>query len=290
MRLICATDLSARSDRAVRRAAMLARACGAELLLLHVVDDDQPARLVEAGLREAAELLRAQVAGLAELNGLPTQVLVQTGDAFDAILRAAQAQGADLVVLGTPRRGLLRNMVVGTTAERVVRGGCCPVLMVNLLPTGPYRRILAAVDLSDASARALRAAAALGLFGGGAELTVLHAFALPGKGGLALGDAPQEAIEEHRQVTAEQAEAELARFLAGIGTDLGPAAPRLAVEEGRPATVVKQAVRRLRAELVLAGTGRHGVLHRVLLGSVAAELVAELDCDLLIALPPEPPA
>ena len=78
-------------------------------------------------------------------------------------------------MLGAHRRDLLRDVFVGTTAERVMRHGDRPVLMVNRPPAGPYRGVLAAADLDEGSAHALRTAAALGLLDG-ADLTVLHAF------------------------------------------------------------------------------------------------------------------
>ncbi len=70
------------------------------------------------------------------------------------------------------RRGLLKNWVVGTTAEWVVRAAAAARLC--RLPTcyrpPPYGRVLAIVDMSEASARALRAArTALGLFSDGAD-------------------------------------------------------------------------------------------------------------------------
>src|SRR5690606_16832914 len=70
MRIVAATDLSVRSQRAVRRAGLLARDKGAELILLHVVDDDQPARLVDTASREAQEYLQESRDSIAELHDL----------------------------------------------------------------------------------------------------------------------------------------------------------------------------------------------------------------------------
>ena len=46
-RLLLATDFSTRSDRALRRAALIADKSGAAITLLHVIDDDQPKYLIE---------------------------------------------------------------------------------------------------------------------------------------------------------------------------------------------------------------------------------------------------
>jgi nucleotide-binding universal stress UspA family protein len=286
-RLLVATDLSPRSDRAVRRAADLARSLGAELVLLYVVDDDQPADLAEAERGEALALLRGRASELAEMmRDLPARVLVEAGDTSDGIIRAAEAEAADLILVGAQRRSPLRDILAGTTAERVLRHGHRPVLVVNRPPSAPYRRILAAVDLDEISGHALRRAAMLGLLDG-ADLTVLHAFRALGRGTLMLADASEEAIADHLQARASEARAEIAAFLAGLGLDHLPP-PRMVVEEGKPAAVVREVAERLRPDLVLLGTRRRGALHNAVLGSVAARAVAELDCDVLLVPPGRP--
>ncbi|PWB66081.1 MAG: hypothetical protein C3F17_02190, partial [Bradyrhizobiaceae bacterium] len=141
--ILAATDFSKRSDRAVRRAAMLAAAGGARLDLVHVVDDDQPERLVAAEREAAQAILDETLRDWPELRGIEGRALVALGEPFDAIVRSVQESAADLVVLGAHRRALLRDIFTGTTAERVMRTGHAPVLMVNTEPAGPYRKSLA---------------------------------------------------------------------------------------------------------------------------------------------------
>jgi universal stress protein E len=64
---------------------------------------------------------------------------------------------ADLIVMGAHRKELLRDIFVGTTIERVIRTGSHPVLMVNSEVEQSYSNVLAAVDMSEPSARAIRA-------------------------------------------------------------------------------------------------------------------------------------
>jgi nucleotide-binding universal stress UspA family protein len=281
-RVLAATDLSSRSDRALRRAALMARASGAELLVLHAVDDDQPRTLVEAERREALAVLREQLAGLPELRAGATCPLIEEGDPFEAILRAAEARAADLIVLGEHRRRALRDIFAGTTVERVMRHGRHPVLMVNQPPPGPYRRVLVATDLSGHAARAVRAALRLGLLDG-ARLTLLHALEPPGLGALALADAPPATVAAHEAEAASAAAAGLAGFAAELGL---PAPCERRVTMGRAATVVKEFAARLRPDLLVMGTAGAGFLRRAVLGSVAAEVLGAVRCDAL-AVPPE---
>ncbi|HEV7264744.1 MAG TPA: universal stress protein [Falsiroseomonas sp.] len=283
-RLLAATDLSSRADRALRRAAMLAQAAGAELLLLHAVDDDRPRSLVDAASREARRLLRDQAASLPELRGIQARQVIEEGDPFEAILRVSESEAVDLVVVGEHRRRLLRDIFVGTTLERVLRHGQRPVLTVRAAPAGPYRHVVAATDFSPHAARAIRAAERLGLLRG-AELTVLHAHEPPGLGAMAIADVPPAATAAHEAEAARQASSALAAFMA---ESLPGMAAEQRVVQGRPATAIKDMVARLRPDLLVVGTTGAGALRRAVLGSVAAEVLGAVGCDAL-AVPPEAP-
>jgi nucleotide-binding universal stress UspA family protein len=288
MRLLCATDLSSRADRAIRRAGRLTRDFQAELVLLSVVDDDQPARLIESGRREVGALLAELSGAMHELQGLSPRLRVEVGDAFDTIINVAEAECADLVVMGEHRKRLLRDVVVGTTIERVMRLGQRPVLMVNAPSERPYQRVLATLDMSEPSAHALRTANRLGLLRR-AELIIFHSFEpVPGRGSLMLADASHEAIQDHmRQATAER-RAELTDFLRQQDLVAGSALPRMVLEEGPPASALRRAVAQLLPDLVVLGTRGHGALGRLVLGSFAEETLRSLDCDVL-AVPPAAP-
>jgi nucleotide-binding universal stress UspA family protein len=164
--IVAATDLSSRSDRAVHRAALLACQFEARLALLHVVDDDQPADVVDRQVRQAEMLLDGYANRLADVAGAESEVLVRLGNPFHAIVETAKERAASLVVMGTHRKRILRDIFVGTTVERVVRTGPTPVLMVNAYPGGPYRRVVLATDMSEASGQAAQAACASGKIAG----------------------------------------------------------------------------------------------------------------------------
>lgn len=281
-RILAATDFSTRSQRAVRRAGLLARQSGAELTLLHVVDDDQPAHLVELERREAGKILGEQVQSVDELRGIRCRHVVTAGDAFDAILRTAETAPADLVVMGAHRKQLLRDIFVGTTIERVIRTGSRPVLMVNGEAAHPYVRVLAAVDMSDASARALQSARTLGFFDN-AHLSIVHAFEAFAKSTLFIADATQERIDAYVAQEQSRTIAELTAFLQAHGCGDLPWSFR--AEEGAPFQTISRAVKEMHLDLLVVGThGRSGIA-KVLLGSVAEEVLRSLDVDIL-AVPP----
>jgi len=253
MKILAATDFSARSQRAVRRAGLLARDSNAELTLVHVVDDDQPSDILEVERREARRYLEEQMGSMAELRGLHCNSAVVTGNPFDGILKAAAAHSVDLIVMGAHRKQLLRDIFVGTTIERVIRTGPCPVLMVNAEVGHSYKKVMAAVDMSEPSARAIKMAREVGLTGD-AGLTLVHGFDVFGKG--KMSNAGIGKAEIARYVAAErlQASTELVAFLTANGFNANNWSLRL--KEGRPFEAIMEAVEETAPDLLLIGT--HG--------------------------------
>ena len=183
MKILAATDFSTRSNRALRQAGLLAQPGRAQLHIVHVVDDDQPEELVRIEKREAERVLNEQAGSMPELSGVQAQLMVVTGDPFDGILKTAAEVSADLIVMGSHRKQLLLDIFIGTTIERVIRKGSFPVLMVNHEAQRKYENVVAAIDMSDASANAVHVALSTGLISDKGA-TLLHAFVAVAQGKL----------------------------------------------------------------------------------------------------------
>ena len=173
-----ATDFSERSDRALRRATLLARRFDASLSLVHVVDDDQPSSIVDSERRAASALLRDLQTTVQTVDGLSCSTSVVLADPFAGIAQATDDDATDLLVIGPHRRQALRDVFIGTTAERTIRSVTCPVLMANGPPVGDYARVLLTTDMSAGAERAARVCTSLGLLRG-ASITILHVFDAP---------------------------------------------------------------------------------------------------------------
>jgi universal stress protein E len=282
MRILAATDFSTRSHRALRRAGLLAQTRGAELALVHVVDDDHPNDLVEIERREAERILAEQIGAMSELRDAKCRPMVVAGDPFDGILRTAGSIKADLIVMGAHRKQLLRDIFVGTTIERVIRTGQYPVLMVNNEVRQPYENSVAAVDMSEPSANAIKAARAMGLIGD-RGITLLHAFFPLGKGKTSVAATDRTAIDKYVAGERDRAVDDLVEFLAVNG--LGGPEFSLRVEEGGAFEVISRAVEEMMPDLLIIGTHGRSWLLKVLLGSVTEEALRCLDVDIL-AVPP----
>ncbi|MDQ1242891.1 MAG: hypothetical protein QG550_2143 [Pseudomonadota bacterium] len=156
-RLLAATDLSAPARHAAERAALVASELGAALELLHVISV-APADRLRRLLAEAPADLEAQVATEASTevqrlaDGLRQQYQVQPtthveqGGLLRQIEARADASAADMLVLGARGASFMRHLLLGSTAERMVRRTTRPMLVVKHPARGPYRRLLVPVE------------------------------------------------------------------------------------------------------------------------------------------------
>ncbi|MEI8715402.1 universal stress protein [Mesorhizobium sp. ISC11] len=282
MKILAATDFSTRSLRALRRAGLVARDVSAELTLVHVVDDDQPADILELERREAQRYLEEQMASIPELQGLRCRSTVVAGDPFDGILKAAAASSADLIVMGAHRKQLLRDIFVGTTIERVIRTGPRPVLMVNAEVEHSYKKVMAAVDMSEPSARAIRTARESGLIGD-ASLSLVHGYDAFAKGKMSNAGIGKDDIARYVAAERLQAGRELVAFLEA--NDFGVDNWSLRIKEAGPVEAIMEAIKEVAPDLLVIGTyGRSGII-KVLLGSVTESILRSVDVD-VFAVPP----
>ncbi|MBA3886257.1 MAG: universal stress protein [Acidobacteria bacterium] len=139
-KILVPTDFSECSDAAVLYGRAMAETFGATLHLLHVVQDPytQPwaAEAFPAPLGDMLAQWQAQARArlqelLPETARKDVMVAVQVGSPFQEIVRYANEQAIDLIVIGTHGRGPIGHMLLGSVAEKVVRKAPCPVLTVR---------------------------------------------------------------------------------------------------------------------------------------------------------------
>lgn len=160
-RILCATDLWARSDFALRRTLSLVEASGAKSLLLHVVDGDKPLRLAGRMADRAHNVLAWRVRQWG-LLAEPPEISVRVGQAHRLVARVAQDWRADLIVLGA-YRPRLADWLLGTTAERLVAAANSAVLIVNTEPVSAYSEVTFAAASVDSAGSLVRIVSGLGV-------------------------------------------------------------------------------------------------------------------------------
>jgi len=278
--LLLATDLSARSDRALDRAAQLAAEWGAELVVLNVLDpaaapDQALARIGGASDEELLHAARQQLDR--DTRGLPVSTTLHVARGTDPatqIVATAAATRAGLIVTGVARNEILGRFVLGSTVENLARTLPQPLLIVrNRAPTA-YERIVVATDFSEPSLRALRAVAALFP---GRELILYHA-----------GDVVMDGLATPAQPAADfdVEQRACAAFLADAALS-DRIRVRPVIERGPVEMTLARYVRENDIDLVAMGSRGRGGIMSLLLGNTAALLIDWLPCDTLLVREPQ---
>jgi nucleotide-binding universal stress UspA family protein len=130
-KILVTTDLSHASRAAIYPAAMLAEAFQAELLLVYI-GEPAPRRVAYPGVDPSpAEISLKEFARANMPPEMDYESIVRLGVAHVEIVRIAEEQEADLIVMATRGRGALSRAMMGSTTERVVQRAPCPVLAVG---------------------------------------------------------------------------------------------------------------------------------------------------------------
>lgn len=292
-RILLATDFSAGAGRALAYASFFASAWEAHLDLLHVIPLWPDADLLGALDRPKLDQIREEITR--RLDGLGSQLRragvkslahQDQGMPSERIIAAAQTYNANLVVVGSHGRSNLEHILLGSVAERVVKGAPCPVLTVRASHLGAknsssheraddirIRRILLASDLSECSLPAVDYAVQLAnTFS--ASVTILHVIEWRSLGAsftvddFTEWDRLRESIESRLSDMAEQ--------LRSKG-----ATAQCVLKTGSPADAILDLAKEQACDMVVMGThGRRGV-SRLLIGSVAEAVLRRADCPVL---------
>jgi nucleotide-binding universal stress UspA family protein len=133
------TDFSPHSQQAFQLASLLARDTGARLIVLHVIELPliaysgvpmaPPLPLMPGEERQALAKQLRQIRP--QDPAITVEHRLEQGDPATAILEIAKETGSDLIALGTHGRTGLGRLLMGSVAEKVVRGATCPVLTVK---------------------------------------------------------------------------------------------------------------------------------------------------------------
>jgi universal stress protein E len=280
-KVLAATDLSDQSRMAVHRATLICREHGAQLEWLHVIEElPPPDRL---SLDQYREKVREQLQGeaaQAASQEITCHVRCERGKGFVSIIRSAREVAADLIVIGAHGQHLLRDSLLGTTAENLIRKAGIPVLVVKQPVQDDYRRVLVPTDFSDESRRALRAA---GTLASAASIDLLHVYGIEGEEQLGMAHAGEEARKRYRQRTEIWAMASMHEWQQGINLDRHSVEQH--VRKGYAPSAIAQFAAERGHDLVAMGTHGSSGLSHLLLGSVTESALRTVHSDILIVPP-----
>jgi len=286
--VFCAVDFSETANLAQSHASRLARHHRAELVLAHVVEPlpvvSFPILMVpmdaDIELREFASARLEELAETTRQSGLTVSTCLENGPPGSQLIEMAERANADLVVIGT--RGLtgFEHLVLGSTAEYVVRHCPCPVLTVHPeddSPKDPVKLVIVPTNLGPGAGDAV--AAFTRLFEGADRPRVLLAFADPTPP--YLEPFKHETLEKWGQpdVRREDIEKKMAPTVAkfeSAGLEV-----ETEILDGGPVQAITELARERDADMILMSTHGRSALANVLVGRTAQRIVQHAPCLVL---------
>lgn len=268
--ILAATDLSRPAAQAVERAAELAAAAGACLTLLHVLEGAAGEDAARASLQELA-------AGLQERHGVVASLRLITGRVSETLCAEADALDAALLVVGARGKGLVEELLLGSTAEQVMKDCRRPLLIVRAPLQAAYRRLLVPVDFSARSAEAVGLA---WRWLPQSTLTLLHAFELPFEGRLRHAGVSDSELGRLLAQALEEARGEMRRFIGAQALDEARAQPLIV--HGAAVPKILELCSPQRYDLLVIGRRSQGVLSELMLGSVTRNILQHAGIDVLV--------
>ena len=287
--ILAATDLSDTAGHAVRRAAMLSAGLGARLAITHVISrgtlnalhdlmsPDSSDDLEDTLLKEALDQLHKQADDVRTRYAVEAEVSVSAGSVLKQIDRFAEMIDAGLLVLGAHGSGIVRDLLLGSTTDRVLRKSTRPMLVVRKPPQTDYARVLVPVDFSERSITAIEHARAVAPK---AELLLLHAFEVPYEGQLRMAGVEEARVEEIRKSARAEALKQLEELAARAG-ESGNGVRQLLVQ-GQAASAIVDQAKKHDCDLIAMGKQGLRMIEELVLGSVTRQVVERGPCDVLV--------
>jgi nucleotide-binding universal stress UspA family protein len=277
--LLVATDGFPESDGAIRAALAIADRTGQDVRVLAVYQPIpiaamevqipmSPRQETQARLTLGMQV-EEQVQRVAGDTDWPVQTL--TGQPAATIARVSREIGASLIIMGLGGHSWFDRLLGDETVLQVVRLGSGPVLAVAPGFSGLPQRVLAAVDFSAASGRAVMMASELVRSGG----RITMANVLPQD----VDPANWKAVNTAYRGAVGRA---FDRLSADVGFEDDVVVDRKIVA-GDPAKELLELATNMKADLVVTGTHGRNFLTRLRLGSVSTKLLREAHCSILIA-------
>ncbi len=276
-RIVFGTDFSPVAERAATYARGLALSFAASVDVVHVFDTDVYLDDAEPRLRTLDDRLTVRSEKLEALaktfaaKGLHTKTeLPLMRPSWGGLLKAAETEKADLIIVATRSKAQLKRMFVGSTVEELIRQAPQPVLTVGprvlAANDGPlvFKRIVYATDFSPEAEKAAQAALLFAVRGG-ASLHVCHVVDCRAN------------VEE--RATAVDVRVHLERLLAG--SSLGAYDCELEVACGAPAESILALAEKVKADLIMMGPRKHSFWLTHVKRGVTLEVLAQATCPVL---------
>ena len=291
-RIICPTDFSDFSQRALDHAIALARWYDADVSVLHAIPRVlmppefypylQEPVTPDPEVRERALTELGRFVHQAREEGVATEIRLEEGDPVEEILKLTERLAGDLIVMGTHGRRGFERWVLGSVAEKVLRLAKCPVLTVSMKPDVKdepkkvlFKKILCPIDFSSGSIRALEFALSLAEEANG-KLTLLHVLESVFE---VAGDMAALAVSDYRDYVERGARERLEQAVPAEARQW--CEPEAVITSGRSYQKILKYARERDADLIVMGVQGRSAVDLMLFGSTTQHVVRAAECPVL---------
>ena len=290
--IVVGIDFSPNCRQALREAVRLQRDAHTGVVAIHIVEKMLVADMVkhlettEEDVRKQAEFRLQHWVG--EIAGPDHTVSCEAVVAhpFDGVMNAVERHKADLLIVGS--RGLVATPGhPGSTAAKCIRKTAVDVMLVRRQHEGAFSKVVACLDFSDTSARALELALAIAT-AEGAACDALHVHMPLALNDLALDPFPPSDSLRLNEVRETEARKDFDAFLAAHTPPdwIGKLTPVFRSAASATDGIVSY-LKETNADLTVLGTRGRSGLRVLLLGTTAERLVNDAPCSVLVAKPPK---
>lgn len=275
--ILIATDLGSQSDRALDRAAQLARQWQATLHVVHALRPEATSVWLSNVEVEAAvgeddhELVKRQVRRDLQSQVTRLDIHIRRGEPTNVILEVAEEQDCELIIVGVGGPAF-SDMIFSTTDTQLLHRATRSVLLVKARPHGEYENIVIGTDFTEEAQRGLETAAS---WFDTAQFAVLHALDIPYQSLLLKSGRDREFIRMERETMETFIEQ------ADLPEQVRPRM-QMHVEHGYPETILSKYGSADGTTLTVLGTLRRSLAFRIFIGGDASRIVQTVPGDILI--------
>lgn len=271
-----ASDFSEPASVAVAWGHRLAALHGARVVLIHVLGTASDHHLTEDEARRGLDGIAASL----RAEGLRVDIEMASGAVASVLHSVAERVGADVLVIGSHGHGVIKRLMIGSVADELLRQARLPLLVVH--PRDGQRRIdfrtaLVGIDFNDPSQRAAACALRLLERHADSQLLLLAATQIPLT--FVGPDAPAMPLVEVTEVndSARDGIQRLTKALGGHGVRVeGLVCP------GAPSEAIMDTAEDRRVDFVAVGSEPRSGAARLLLGSIAKDVIHHAVCPVLV--------
>lgn len=268
--ILAVTDFSTAAEHGLERAALIAARHQAKLRIIYGAEEPN------LGLSDPFARLQQRGRQIARRHAITVAAVAHTGgNMLDDVLKHADC--ANLLVLDHRRHRRLQTFWRGTTLDQLMRCCPCPALIVKQVPCARYRRMLVAVDFTEASENLVRYASC---FESESELELFHSLEAFNNAGLCSNTGTVEGMSAYRKAALKDTQGRSIRFSNSLDTRRNRVTSLAG--GGEPARDIAVHQDFVRSDLVIVGKNRNSTVVDFLFGNVARRLINHVDSDVLI--------